>query len=66
MKLSTQFTTSLCPGEHSASRSSWGRFHSTGWVAQKRPQPLHCFWPPDQASFVAGAELSVDGGMAQV
>jgi hypothetical protein len=37
----------------------------TGWAAPRKSQLLHCV-ASDDSSFVAGVELSVDGGMAQV
>jgi NAD(P)-dependent dehydrogenase (short-subunit alcohol dehydrogenase family) len=36
----------VSPTRHSSPR----RYHSTGWAAPKRSQPLHCFWPPMTAA----------------
>jgi NAD(P)-dependent dehydrogenase (short-subunit alcohol dehydrogenase family) len=37
-------------GTSARRHSSPRRYHSTGWAAPKRSQPLHCFWPPMTAA----------------
>ena len=61
--IETAMTGSLGVDQHA---KLMGRYLPDGWEPQKTWPPARYFWLPDEASYVTGQTLHVNGGMAMI